>query len=1003
MTENLSRSSNGWTRVNGKTPCPVCGKLKGCLISADQNHAVCLRDGSGSPVSWGLGGSLHQLKPGSVPIQPAFIPIGSQRKAQPDLCDRVYQHLLGGQQLSSDHRSHLQEIRQLSTEAITARGYASWGSQPRAPLARSAFDLFGAVALDVPGVIVRQQKREYLTLAGSPGLAIPIRNVKSRIVAVQIRPDKPRPGQGKYNGLSSASRGGASPGTPIHVARPRGDKRKGTGRVWLTEGPLKADIACERLDEIVLAVLGVRALKELVPTLKELRRRGELRELVIALDSDWHTKDDVQEARHLAAERAARAGVPIWLADWTQDLKGLDDLLLAGKKPKLQPYRVQGNGPRPVEDADPELIKAQAVKPTTLTLDKARDLQKKGIAKFLAANHRGNVGLLVRSLPGMGKSHALTECLNDHPERSIVFIPRHELSQGENRENWGSVRGRTHQSDELRTPCAHPDLQIQLSVKRIAGQLGCENCPALELCTTNPSQSEGPYYHAQFDQKRKVTTHPIAHFHLPGPLKKVTTVAFDDCDFRSLSLEQIHLSRPRLEHALDWAQRHQNHAYGNAQPLLSLLVRLLQDVPAGTFKWQEVELFEQLEQLSTDFLKQSLVDVLKKADLAEEPDPFAGKSLLQTNLDVPVRFIKEIIKVLSWEYEQYQSRHEREWDGWNCRIRIERPYSGQDVELRLTLRRDLPTKELQDKRVIIIDASLSVEEAQRLFPGIKWNVLDPYVEMPHTVKILQYPDQGWGKMRLQSPKARKQALEIIRRVIQKHPGESISIITHKSFGAEVKKAYPQLLVGNFFGQRGSNQFENCDVQIVFGTPNPNPDQLQEQAESLYWDQTPVLRQTSLEPMVFETEPGRPARQVSVRSYTDPRLAELHRSKCVDELIQAIYRVRPLSVDSNPKYPLLHETRQQATVYLFSSMPLPGLKVQLIETGKTPADVTPIHQAALAITHSDERITQKRLADQAQISLYRSRCFLTSEPAQTLTGTLGAPPAQAPPLQLAGVN
>ncbi|CAN0082553.1 unnamed protein product, partial [Phaeothamnion confervicola] len=111
----------------------------------------------------------------------------------------VYQHLLGGQLLTTDHRRHLQELRQLSSEAIVARGYASWGSQPRAALARAAFDLFGAVALDVPGVIVRQQKREYVTLAGSPGLAIPIRNVKSRIVAVQIRPDQPRPGQGKYN------------------------------------------------------------------------------------------------------------------------------------------------------------------------------------------------------------------------------------------------------------------------------------------------------------------------------------------------------------------------------------------------------------------------------------------------------------------------------------------------------------------------------------------------------------------------------------------------------------------------------------------------------------------------------------------------------------------------------------------------------------------------------------------------------------------------------------
>ena len=59
---------------------------------------------------------------------------------------------------------------------------------------------------------------------------------------------------------------------------------------------------CERLDEIVLALPGIHALKEYPATLERLQSRGEIKELVIALDSDWHTKPQVAKARLLVAE-----------------------------------------------------------------------------------------------------------------------------------------------------------------------------------------------------------------------------------------------------------------------------------------------------------------------------------------------------------------------------------------------------------------------------------------------------------------------------------------------------------------------------------------------------------------------------------------------------------------------------------------------------------------------------------------------------------------------------
>ena len=264
---NFSTQTNGWLRVNGKKPCPVCRKFKGCLVTDDDTVAVCLRVGSDREVTWGLGGFLHELKPREErAVEPILVPSGPLRKATPKVLDSVYRALLSEHPLSDRHRQHLLEERQLSAAAISGRGYKSWGFSPhqRAPIGRGGYERFGNVALDVPGLIVRKQKGpQYVTLAGAPGIAIPVRDVKGQILGVQVRVDQPK--FGKYLWLSSASQGGASPGTPIHVARPREDGR-GSGRVWLTEGPLKADIASERLGEVVLALPGVNALRELLPT-----------------------------------------------------------------------------------------------------------------------------------------------------------------------------------------------------------------------------------------------------------------------------------------------------------------------------------------------------------------------------------------------------------------------------------------------------------------------------------------------------------------------------------------------------------------------------------------------------------------------------------------------------------------------------------------------------------------------------------------------------------------
>ena len=413
-------------------------------------------------------------------------------------------------------------------------------------------------------------------------------------------------------------------------------------------------------------------------------------------------------------------------------------------------------------------------------------------------------------------------------------MPRHDLSQGDHRENWEVVRGRTHSNQQNpNPPCHHGAVQARLSSLRIPGQLGCECCPALELCRANRSQNpEEPFYHAQFEKKAPITVHPVQHFLMPSVLRPAKIVALDDCDLRTFCIEDVKLSRAALEYALHWAIRHPAHPYAFAQPFLELLVRLTREIPVGEFLCQGAKLFSVLENLAQPHVQIDLADILAMAKLAQEPDPFGDQNLLLARLDVPVRFIVELQQILSWEWERYQTRGEREWESWNCRTRIARKGSGGEVEFNLKLRRNLPLDTLKDKDIVLVDASLSPEETLQLFPGRQLTVIDPYVEMPVTVEIFQYPDQAWGKLRLQDQRARGQALAEIAAVIEKHAYESIGLITHKSLALEAQHRFPRLKVGHFFGQRGSNQFKDCDVLIVFGTPNPNPVELQQLAETL---------------------------------------------------------------------------------------------------------------------------------------------------------------------------
>ena len=999
-------------RVSRQQPCPVCQKTHGCLLY--ESHVVCLRVGSDQPATGGLGGWRHSLQEPELyrAALTTFSQPSHDRLASAATLDKVYRALHGHLTLTSHHKKHLTQERQLSPESIQARGYQSWGQGDRllrSHLAQTMYDLHGGVVLDVPGFLLREQSRTYLTMGGPAGILIPVRNVEDQIVAHQIRTDRPGD-SGKYVWLSSTSRGGPGPGSPVHVSRP--PQTMTSGRVWLTEGPLKADIASERLGEVVLALAGVQADRHFLPTLQKLQERGEIAELVIALDSDWHDKAAVAGARMKLAEAAARQGIPVWLADWTQSLKGLDDLLLAGGQPKLIAYQVSGNGKRPFQE-----ISAPIPNPRpAMSLEQARASIETTLLQALEGElgDPKELGILLSPLPGTGKSTILSQVLNRYhrsrsPRRySAYFVPRHDLAESDERKSWAFVSGRTHADRETgQTPCAYPERQKEIARLRIPGQMGCDHCPQQAACkaTQQDNDLKLPFYWGQFQQPAKVRVFPAQHFLTPTLWRSPAAVVLDDCDLKSLMLETFSLSQSYLGFALHWAERHLSHSYAKAQPLLHLLYEVLRTAPAGqAFHWDGAELLTQLEEMGKQQgfpFEQALADAAQ----AKEPDPFEENTLLEGPKTVPVRFLEPLLEVLQHEWNEFKQEKP-----FNRRLRLERSAPGQEAGFRLTLRRELPLSALAQSLLILSDASLTLEEAQRLFPERRWLEIKPNLKIPAAAQIIQFTDYNYGKIHLATVQERFKALQRIGELVDQHQGQRIGLISHQSFSSAARQQFPQIQVGHYYGQRGSNEFADCDVLICFGTPNPNPQELERQAEALYWDQSVINPQTLLEPRVF-AQAGDQVLQTRVRAYRDPRLHEMHRAKREEELLQAIFRARPLSLD--PQYRkdqqldldfgedgLRRQPRQAVSIYVFSSLPLPGLTVQARSLARPilnqeNSNVVVLEEAVLRLCRAQQRLTDARILEASQVqrasllSWKRSRASYEVEAA--------APPANGPPV------
>lgn len=306
---------NGEFRVD----CPFCGDTgRHMYVNAERGLYHCFRCGASG-----------RLSEGSPSLAAVRTRVSTEEPAPLARVAAAYEALLNVLNLSHAHKEHLMSPKRgMSGAEIAERGYRTLPDIGRTVIASRVSS--AASVKGVPGFY--KHSSGMWCLAGPSGILIPVRAFDGRIWGIQVRRDKSAGGS-RYVWLSSAGKEGGTPARArYHVAYPKVSERRLTNRVWLTEGPLKADIAASRLGDVVVAVPGVNCWKS-TGVIKALRQAG-VRDVVLAFDSDARTNPNVGKALDEVLSVLVKSFY-VRVAVWDEEYKGIDDALLARKVLKL--------------------------------------------------------------------------------------------------------------------------------------------------------------------------------------------------------------------------------------------------------------------------------------------------------------------------------------------------------------------------------------------------------------------------------------------------------------------------------------------------------------------------------------------------------------------------------------------------------------------------------------------------------------------------------------------
>lgn len=326
-TAVLSRGGGGnWSDVSPRDRCPVCGRDSWCQVSPDGAVTLCKRVASDREKTnrEGVTFFVHHLD-GSAPVAPRAPATPRRERAPVEVRDAAYRAVLAALRLHEGDRAGLR-ARGLRDEDIDANGYRTLPIEGRACLARAITNAVGEnVACGVPGVVWKTDaSRGWWTLAGAPGIVVPVRDIEGRIAALKVR-RRDRCEGARYLYVSSAKHGGPSAASVVHVPLGAAARRASVQRLVITEGELKADSATALLGAPVVSIPGVGSWASGV----DLALAWGVRDVAVALDMDARINIRVARALRCIVDELRRDGFAVAVWVWDSRFKGLDDYLAA--------------------------------------------------------------------------------------------------------------------------------------------------------------------------------------------------------------------------------------------------------------------------------------------------------------------------------------------------------------------------------------------------------------------------------------------------------------------------------------------------------------------------------------------------------------------------------------------------------------------------------------------------------------------------------------------------
>ena len=266
-------------------------------------------------------------------------------RASVQMIHQTLSMLLSMLSLTEKHREHLRTVRGLSDAEIEKFGFKS---TPPAYLCRSLTERLmkqGCIVEGVPGFYINDSDKWTVKFhQRTSGILIPVRGVDGMIRGAQIRLDHPIKAKDdppekdgtKYLWLASTGKNrGVSSETPVHFV---GDPCARV--VYVTEGPLKANIAHALMDRTFAAIAGANNVAKLDELFAFLSQSGT-EEIIETQDMDKYSNKMVDKGASKIYLMAREHGLACRRLTWDPNYKGIDDWRLALRRKEKEQKEAQ--------------------------------------------------------------------------------------------------------------------------------------------------------------------------------------------------------------------------------------------------------------------------------------------------------------------------------------------------------------------------------------------------------------------------------------------------------------------------------------------------------------------------------------------------------------------------------------------------------------------------------------------------------------------------------------